>query len=41
MKFFSWQEPGGTWKTRGYPLGKGCEVFDAELLGVLRTLQVA
>ena len=37
----AWQEPGGTWKTRGYSLGKGCQVSDAELLGVVRALQVA
>ncbi|ODM18007.1 hypothetical protein SI65_06795 [Aspergillus cristatus] len=37
----AWQEPGGTWKTRGFPLGKGCEVFDAELLGVVQALQLA
>ena len=35
-----WQELGGTWKTQGFPLGKGCEVYDAELLGVVRVLQV-
>ncbi|ODM18159.1 hypothetical protein SI65_06030 [Aspergillus cristatus] len=37
----AWREPGGTWKTRGFPLGKGYEVFDAELLGVVRALQLA
>ena len=37
----AWQEPGGTWRTRGFPLGKGYEVFDAELLGVVRALQLA
>ena len=37
----AWQEPGGAWKTRGFPLGKGYEVFDAELLGVVQALQVA
>jgi ribonuclease HI len=37
----AWQEPGGIWKTQGFPLGKGCEVFDAELLGVVRALQLA
>ncbi|ODM15130.1 hypothetical protein SI65_09369 [Aspergillus cristatus] len=35
----AWQEPGGTWKTQGLPLGRGYEVFDAELLGVVRALQ--
>lgn len=37
----AWQEPGGTWKTQGFPLGKGYEVFDAELLVVIQALQVA
>ncbi|OJJ81116.1 uncharacterized protein ASPGLDRAFT_60433 [Aspergillus glaucus CBS 516.65] len=37
----AWQEPGGAWKTRRFPLGKGYEVFDAELLGVVQALQVA
>ena len=37
----AWQEPGGAWKTWGFALGKGYEVFDAELLGVVRALQVA
>ena len=37
----AWQEPGGTWRTWGFPLGKGYEVFDAELLGVVRALQLA
>jgi len=27
--------------TEGFPLGRGYEVFDAELLGVVRALQVA
>ncbi|ODM14581.1 hypothetical protein SI65_09926 [Aspergillus cristatus] len=31
----AWQEPGGTWKTQGLPLGRGYEVFDTELLGVV------
>ena len=30
----AWQKP-GAWKTREFPLGKGHEVFDAELLGVV------
>ncbi|ODM18571.1 hypothetical protein SI65_06443 [Aspergillus cristatus] len=37
----AWQEPGGTWKTREFPLGKGHEVFDAELLGAVQAVQVA
>jgi hypothetical protein len=37
----AWQEPGGVWKTREFPLGKGHEVFDAALLGVVQALQVA
>ena len=37
----AWQEPGGAWKTKGIPLGKGYEVFDAELLGVVQALQLA
>ena len=37
----AWQEPGGAWKTWGIPLGKGHEVFDAELFGVVQALQVA
>ena len=32
---------GGAWKTKGIPLGKGQEVFDAELLGAVRALQLA
>ncbi|ODM15132.1 hypothetical protein SI65_09371 [Aspergillus cristatus] len=36
----AWQEP-GSWKTQGFPLGKGYEVFDAELLGVVQALQLA
>ncbi|BCR91382.1 uncharacterized protein ACHE_70252S [Aspergillus chevalieri] len=32
------QEPG---KTRGFPLGKGHDVFDAEHLGAVRALQLA
>lgn len=34
------QEPGGAWKSQGFPLGKGYEVFDAEFLGVVQALQV-
>ena len=37
----AWQEPDGAWKARGFPLGKGYEVFDAELLSVVQALQVA
>ena len=37
----AWQEPGGAWKTQKAPLGKGHEVFDAELLGVVQALRVA
>ncbi|KAE8394191.1 hypothetical protein BDV23DRAFT_17634 [Aspergillus alliaceus] len=37
----AWQEPGGAWKTKGIPLSKGYEVFDAELRGVVQELQVA
>jgi len=36
----AWQEPGGTWKTQESPLGKEYGIFDAELLGVVRALQV-
>ena len=39
--WLAWQEQGGAWKTQGFPLGKGHEVFDAELLGVVQALQVA
>ena len=37
----AWQEPSGEWKTRSYPMGKGREVFDAELLGVVQALRAA
>jgi ribonuclease HI len=37
----AWQDPNGTWKTRGFPLGSGHEVFDAELLGVIQALRIA
>jgi len=37
----AWQEAGVAWKTKEIPLGKGQEVFEAELLGVVRALQVA
>ena len=37
----AWQEPEGAWKGRGFPLGKGYKIFDAELLGVVQALQVA
>ncbi|KAI9035197.1 ribonuclease H family protein [Aspergillus affinis] len=37
----AWQDPAKKRKTRGFSLGKGYEVFDAELLGVVRALQVA
>ena len=30
----AWQDSGGIWKTRGFSLGRGQEVLDAELLGV-------
>ena len=36
----AWQEA-GSWRTQGFPLGKGREVFDAELLGVVQALQLA
>jgi len=36
----AWQEP-RAWKTREFPLDKGHEVFDAELLGVVRAVQLA
>lgn len=37
----AWQEPGGAWKMKGIPLGKGYEIFKAELFGVVQELQVA
>ncbi|KAI9034952.1 ribonuclease H family protein [Aspergillus affinis] len=36
----AWKSPEGVWKTRIFPLGKGYEVFDTELLGVVRALQI-
>lgn len=37
----AWQRPGRTWKTWGLASGKGYEVSDAELLGVVQALHVA
>jgi ribonuclease HI len=37
----AWQEPCGEWKARSFPLGKGREVFDAELVGAVQALQAA
>jgi ribonuclease HI len=37
----AWQDFQGSWKTRGFPLGLGQEVFDAELLGALQALRIA
>ncbi|OKP10339.1 hypothetical protein PENSUB_4256 [Penicillium subrubescens] len=37
----AWQEPCGEWRARSFPLGKGREVFDAELVGVVQALQAA
>ncbi|KAJ5527903.1 hypothetical protein N7513_012062 [Penicillium frequentans] len=37
----AWQEPSGEWETRSYPMGKGREVFDAELLGVVHAIRAA
>ena len=37
----AWQEPGKAWKIQGISLGKGYEVFDAELHGVVQALQVS
>ena len=37
----AWQDSGGIWKTRGFSLGRGQEVFDAELLGAMQGLRAA
>ena len=37
----AWQTPQGTWRTRELPLGKGKEVFDAELQGAYAALELA
>lgn len=37
----AWKDAQRGWKSRGFPLGKGQEVFDAELLGVVQALQLA
>jgi hypothetical protein len=37
----AWQESSGKRKTRSYPMGKGREVFDTELLGVVQALRAA
>ena len=37
----AWQDSQGTWRSRGFPMGLGQEVFDAELLGVLQALKIA
>lgn len=37
----AWQEFSGEKKTRSYPMGKGREVFDTELLRVVQALQAA
>lgn len=37
----AWQTPEGRWRTQELPMGKGQEVFDAELLGAYRALELA
>src|SRR5699024_8714519 len=37
----AWQASRGAWKTRGFPLGKGREVLDAELLGIVQAFRMA
>ena len=37
----AWKDAQRGWKSQGFPLGKGREVFDAELLGVVQALQLA
>ncbi|KAL2012180.1 hypothetical protein VTN00DRAFT_4898 [Thermoascus crustaceus] len=37
----AWQNPQGVWQTREIPLGKGKEVFDAELIGACTALELA
>ncbi|KKA16155.1 reverse transcriptase, partial [Rasamsonia emersonii CBS 393.64] len=37
----AWQNPQGAWQSQEIPLGKGKEVFDAELMGVCRALELA
>ena len=37
----AWQDSGGIWKTKGFSLGRGQEVFDAELLGAVQALRTA
>ncbi|KAJ5453717.1 uncharacterized protein N7458_004673 [Penicillium daleae] len=37
----AWQETSEEWRTRSFPLGKGQDVFDAELVGAVQALQAA
>ncbi|KAJ5364951.1 uncharacterized protein N7496_010664 [Penicillium cataractarum] len=37
----AWQETSEEWRTWSFPLGKGQEVFDAELVGAVQALQAA
>jgi hypothetical protein len=36
----AWLEPSGTWKTKQVPLGQGKEVFNAELAGACKALEI-
>jgi hypothetical protein len=36
-----WQDYKGTWKSKKIPLGQEKDVFDAELIGVNKTLEIA
>jgi hypothetical protein len=36
-----WQDYTGAWKSKGIPLGQEKEVFDAELVGVYKALEIA
>jgi hypothetical protein len=37
----SWLEPSGTWRIKQVSVGQGKEVFDAELTGASKALEIA
>jgi hypothetical protein len=41
VSYIAWQDYSGAWKSKEIPLGKEKEVFDAELVGVHRALEIA
>jgi hypothetical protein len=36
-----WQDSSGAWKSKEIPLGQEKEVFDAEMIGVYKALEIA